>query len=138
MEQFEKLLEFAEKFNSAKVVFGGDFNMRDAELKRLENKRDFFHTNIVDTWDNSEDNRYTWDLSKFVSTARLITCSELNDNKKLPFTARCRFDRLYCNRNVTACDFKLSGKEKIKHCPITNATVNRFVSDHFAITATLQ
>ena len=65
MEQFEKLLELAEQFNDAKVVFGGDFNMRDAELKRLENKRDFFQANIVDTWDNSEDNRYTWDLSEF-------------------------------------------------------------------------
>ena len=71
MQRFDKILELAEQFNHAKVVFGGDFNMRDKELRRLLNRRlanrnDFFQKNIVDTWDNSEENRYTWDLGEFL------------------------------------------------------------------------
>ena len=71
MQQFDKILELAEQFNNSKVVFGGDFNMRDKELRRLLNRRlanrnDFFQRNIVDTWDNSEENRYTWDLGEFL------------------------------------------------------------------------
>ena len=71
MQQFDKILELAEQFNHSKVVFGGDFNMRDKEMRRLLNRRlanrnDFFQENIVDTWDNSEENRYTWDLGEFL------------------------------------------------------------------------
>ena len=71
MQRFDKILELAEQFKHAKVVFGGDFNMRDKELRRLLNRRlanrnDFFQRNIVDTWDNSEENRYTWDLGEFL------------------------------------------------------------------------
>ena len=68
MRHFGKILELAEQFNNAKVVFGGDFNMRDKELRKFTNNHDFFHTNIVDMWDNSEDNRYTWDLGKLLNT----------------------------------------------------------------------
>merc|ERR1711892_13777 len=125
MKQFSELVKLAEKYSEHKVVFGGDFNMRDKELNSFVSKSSFFQENIRDMWDGSNETKFTWDLL-------------LNDNKKLPFTARCRFDRLYCNKNVFTVDFKLAGMTKIQKCPLYDITVNRFVSDHFAITASIE
>ena len=54
----------SKKLNDSKVVFGGDFNMRDAELKRV-NDRMYFSKNIQDCWiadGRNPDSQFTWDL----------------------------------------------------------------------------
>ena len=67
MNQFNQIVEMSKKFNDSKVVFGGDFNMRDAELK-LVNDGNYFATNIRDCWVASGQNpnsKFTWDLGKY-------------------------------------------------------------------------
>ena len=49
MNQFNRIVEMSKEFNDSKVVFGGDFNMRDAELK-LVNDGNYFAANIRDCW----------------------------------------------------------------------------------------
>ena len=67
MNQFNQIVEMSKKFNDSKVVFGGDFNMRDAELK-LVNDGNYFAANIRDCWVASGQNpnsKFTWDLGKY-------------------------------------------------------------------------
>ena len=64
MNQFNQIVEMSKEFNDSKVVFGGDFNMRDAELKRV-NDRMYFSKNIQDCWiadGRNPDSQFTWDL----------------------------------------------------------------------------
>merc|ERR1711970_233821 len=110
----------------AKLVFGGDFNMRDNELK-LVNDGNYFASNIQDSWvatGQNPDSKFTWDLV-------------LNDNKVLPFKCRCRFDRLYLNKNIRITNFKLEGTRKLTKSIFTETAINRFVSDHFGISVIL-
>ena len=55
-----------------------------------------------------------------------------NGNKVLPFKARCRFGRLYVNGNVKSTNFKLDGPKKLR-----NGT-DKFISDHFGVSVTLE
>ena len=64
MKQFNQMIEMSKKFNDSKVVFGGDFNMRDAELKSVIDKK-YFSTNINDCWitdGRSPDSEFTREL----------------------------------------------------------------------------
>jgi len=66
MNQFNQNVQMGKKLNDSKVVFGGDFNMRDAELKRV-NDRKYFAENIQDCWiadGRDPDSQFTWDLGK--------------------------------------------------------------------------
>ena len=66
MNQFNQIAEMSKNFTDSKVVFGGDFNMRDAELK-LVNDGNYFATNIRDCWvasGQNPDSKFTWDLGK--------------------------------------------------------------------------
>ena len=63
MKQFAELVKLAEQYNEHKVVFGGDFNMRDKELNSF--KSSFFQENIRDMWDGSNETKFTWDLSEW-------------------------------------------------------------------------
>lgn len=63
MKQFAELVKLAEQYNEHKVVFGGDFNMRDKELNSFKNS--FFQENIRDMWDGSNETKFTWDLSEW-------------------------------------------------------------------------
>ena len=66
MNQFNEIAEISKNFNDSKVVFGGDFNMRDAELK-LVNDGNYFAANIRDCWvadGQNPDSKFTWDLGK--------------------------------------------------------------------------
>ncbi|KAI1711071.1 5'-tyrosyl-DNA phosphodiesterase [Ditylenchus destructor] len=91
------------------AVFGGDLNIRDHEVTGMP-------LNVKDAWiaagSNSE-TKFTWDLRK-------------NDNKKIGFGARCRFDRVYFSGPYTKVDFSLHGTQRIRrvHC---------FPSDHFGV-----
>ena len=67
MNQFNQIVAMSKKLNESKVVFGGDFNMRDAELKRV-NDRNYFAANIDDCWvtdGRNPDYQFTWDLGKY-------------------------------------------------------------------------
>ncbi|KAA0703516.1 Purine nucleoside phosphorylase [Triplophysa tibetana] len=63
------------------VIFGGDTNLRDWEVKKLGG----LPNGIFDVWEmlgEPEESRYTWDTS-------------INDNKEIPNSIRIRFDRLF-------------------------------------------
>ncbi|KAF5905716.1 tyrosyl-DNA phosphodiesterase 2-like isoform X1 [Clarias magur] len=67
--------------DSQTVIFGGDTNLRDWEMKKLGGLPD----GITDVWEvlgEPEDCKYTWDTVN-------------NNNKEIPFSARLRFDRVY-------------------------------------------
>jgi exonuclease III len=91
------------------VIFGGDLNIRDAELP-------FIHPQIKDAWiaaGSNKETRYTWDMMK-------------NKNKNLPNNVRCRFDRVYFNGPYKRIDFGLGGTQQIRK-------ILCYPSDHFAV-----
>ncbi|KAL7886970.1 hypothetical protein AOLI_G00046910 [Acnodon oligacanthus] len=101
------------------VIFGGDTNLRDWEVKKLGGLPD----GILDVWEmlgEPEDCRYTWDT---------VT----NNNKEIPFPARLRFDRVYLRTaregpQLRPDSMTLVGLEKLK--------CGRFTSDHWGILCT--
>ena len=85
MNQFNQIAEMSKKFTDSKVVFGGDFNIRDAELK-LVNDGNYFATNIRDCWVASGQNpesKFTWDLGK-CQDYRIVTISALSSTLGIP------------------------------------------------------
>ena len=118
------------------VFFGGDLNMRDAEVTAVGG----LPSKVCDVWEATGARKeclYTWDTSRNTN---------LSINAK--WKPRCRFDRLYyrgafkrqrnseilvANESLTLMPvyFELEGLEKLKSC-------NRFCSDHWAIQAYCQ
>uniref|UniRef100_A0A4W5N6R3 Tyrosyl-DNA phosphodiesterase 2 n=1 Tax=Hucho hucho TaxID=62062 RepID=A0A4W5N6R3_9TELE len=102
------------------VIFGGDTNLRDWEVKNQGGLPE----SICDVWESlgqPEDCRYTWDC---------VT----NDNKALPFPARLRFDRLFLRQagkgsKVSPDGMTLVGLERLDDC-------QRFTSDHWGLLCT--
>ncbi|XP_059172986.1 tyrosyl-DNA phosphodiesterase 2-like [Physella acuta] len=101
------------------IIFGGDLNLRDKEVKGLNTPLD-----IRDIWEitgKRQEAKFTWDLT-------------INDNKQLGgrFQPRCRFDRLYIKHGKTAAVkpvyFELVGIQRLASC-------HRFPSDHWGIMA---
>jgi len=142
MQQFNEILKYAKQYSNRKVVFGGDFNMRDTELKDIDDSA-YFKQNITDSWikAGNDTNKYTWDLGKSNKLFSGINIHlVINDNKilDLPFQPRCRFDRVYFNSNVNCHSFTLEGQEKIKKDEITGNNVDKFISDHFALAVDVQ
>ena len=67
MKQFGEMIKLAHANDQYKVVFGGDFNMRDAELNKFIRDfelKQFYNENIRDLWDGSNETKFTWDLRK--------------------------------------------------------------------------
>uniref|UniRef100_A0A8B9H1S7 Tyrosyl-DNA phosphodiesterase 2 n=1 Tax=Astyanax mexicanus TaxID=7994 RepID=A0A8B9H1S7_ASTMX len=101
------------------VIFGGDTNLRDWEVKKLGGLPD----GITDVWEmmgSPEDCMYTWDT---------VT----NNNKDIPFPARLRFDRVYMRTAREGAQLRpqsmtLVGLKKLK--------CGRFISDHWGILCT--
>ncbi|XP_072536188.1 tyrosyl-DNA phosphodiesterase 2 isoform X2 [Salminus brasiliensis] len=101
------------------VIFGGDTNLRDWEVKKVGGLPD----SITDVWEMlgaPEDCMYTWDT---------VT----NNNKDLPFPARLRFDRVYMRTAREGAQLRpdsmtLVGLNKLK--------CGRFISDHWGILCT--
>uniref|UniRef100_A0A9J7XR72 Tyrosyl-DNA phosphodiesterase 2 n=1 Tax=Cyprinus carpio carpio TaxID=630221 RepID=A0A9J7XR72_CYPCA len=101
------------------VIFGGDTNLRDWEVKKLGGLPD----GISDVWEmlgKPEESRYTWDTS-------------INDNKEIPNSIRLRFDRLFLRAAAEGAKLRpdsmtLIGLEKLK--------CDYFISDHWGILCT--
>ncbi|KAL4617095.1 hypothetical protein GN956_G21837 [Arapaima gigas] len=101
------------------VIFGGDTNLRDWEVKKLGG----VPGGISDVWEDlgkPEDCRYTWD-------------TELNDNKEIPHDIRLRFDRVFLRAakdgaQVVPESMTLVGLERLK--------CGYFTSDHWGIFCT--
>ncbi|XP_052433497.1 tyrosyl-DNA phosphodiesterase 2 isoform X1 [Carassius gibelio] len=101
------------------VLFGGDTNLRDWEVKKLGGLPD----GISDVWEMlgaPEESRYTWDTS-------------INDNKEIPDSIRLRFDRLFLRAAAEGAKLQpesmtLIGLEKLK--------CDYFISDHWGILCT--
>lgn len=101
------------------VIFGGDTNLRDWEVKKLGGLPD----GISDVWEmlgEPEESRYTWDMS-------------INDNKEIPNPVRLRFDRLFLKGAAKGAQLQpesmtLIGLEKLK--------CDYFISDHWGILCT--
>ncbi|KAI4873977.1 hypothetical protein NFI96_032061, partial [Prochilodus magdalenae] len=108
-----------EAADSQTVIFGGDTNLRDWEVKKLGGVPD----GILDVWEMlgaPEDSKYTWDT---------VT----NNNKEIPFPARLRFDRVYLRTAREGAQLRpdsmtLVGLDKLK--------CGRFTSDHWGILCT--
>uniref|UniRef100_A0A3Q2WBB8 Tyrosyl-DNA phosphodiesterase 2 n=1 Tax=Haplochromis burtoni TaxID=8153 RepID=A0A3Q2WBB8_HAPBU len=102
------------------VVFGGDTNLRDAEVTKVG-----LPATVCDVWERlgkQEHCRYTWDTSA-------------NNNKTFPFVARCRFDRIYLRPAIRGGiprlvpdHMALVGLEKLD--------CGRYTSDHWGIYCT--
>ena len=100
------------------VIFGGDLNLRDPEVKSVGG----IPASARDVWEQlgkREELRWTWDLQR-------------NTNKEMPgkWKPRCRFDRIYIRpsdtENLVADQFGLIGLERV-------AGTQSFPSDHWGI-----
>ncbi|XP_026769283.3 tyrosyl-DNA phosphodiesterase 2 [Pangasianodon hypophthalmus] len=105
--------------DSQTVIFGGDTNMRDWEVKKLGGLPD----GITDVWEmlgEPEDCKYTWDTVN-------------NNNKGLPFPARLRFDRVYMRAAREGAQLR---PDTMKLVGLKRLTCGRFTSDHWGILCT--
>ncbi|XP_062596386.1 tyrosyl-DNA phosphodiesterase 2-like [Saccostrea cucullata] len=99
------------------VIFGGDLNMRDKELKEVGG----IPSGVCDVWEATGSRKeclYTWDMMR-------------NTNLVFDkFKPRCRFDRLYLRHSnpttIKPVYFELIGLEKVKSC-------GKFPSDHWGL-----
>ncbi|XP_030639000.1 tyrosyl-DNA phosphodiesterase 2 [Chanos chanos] len=101
------------------VIFGGDTNLRDKEVKKLGGVPD----GIFDVWETlgePEDCKYTWDTVN-------------NDNKDVDFDARLRFDRVYMR---SAKDGTRVTPEKMTLEGMKRLMCGLFISDHWGILCT--
>ncbi|XP_053705019.1 tyrosyl-DNA phosphodiesterase 2 [Synchiropus splendidus] len=99
------------------VVFGGDTNLRDAEVAKVG-----LPANVLDVWEKlgkPEHCRYTWD-------------TKINSNKNARYVSRCRFDRVY---------LRPATEESVPHLGPSHMTVlgvepldcRRYISDHWGL-----
>lgn len=101
------------------VLFGGDLNLRDQEIKDIQGLPD----EVFDLWQvtgSRKEAEFTWDMSR-----------NSNLEWKGKFKPRCRFDRIYirhCRPKsvVVPKYFELVGLEKVPSCGL-------FPSDHWGI-----
>ncbi|KAK0144973.1 Tyrosyl-DNA phosphodiesterase 2 [Merluccius polli] len=99
------------------VLFGGDTNLRDTEVAKVG-----LPSGVLDVWEKlgrQEHCRYTWD-------------TKANSNKKLPYTSRLRFDRVYLRPasregvpRLKPDHMALLGLEKLD--------CGRYTSDHWGV-----
>ncbi|XP_048010105.1 tyrosyl-DNA phosphodiesterase 2 [Megalobrama amblycephala] len=101
------------------VIFGGDTNLRDWEVKKLGGLPD----GISDVWEmlgKPEESRYTWDTS-------------INDNNEIPNSIRLRFDRIFIR---TAADGAKLRPESMTLIGLEKLKCDYFISDHWGILCT--
>ncbi|KAK3551997.1 hypothetical protein QTP70_031619 [Hemibagrus guttatus] len=105
--------------DSQTVIFGGDTNIRDWEVKKLGGLPD----GITDVWEmlgEPEDCQYTWDTVN-------------NNNNDLPFSARLRFDRVYMRAAREGAQLQPNTMTLVG---LKRLTCGRFTSDHWGILCT--
>lgn len=115
-DQLSTVFDMMSKSSKKNMIFGGDLNLRDAEVKSVG-----IPPNTVDVWEacgSVEKEKFTWDVSQ-------------NDNLHWtsPNKPKCRFDRFYLlsrEGEVKAKSFSLVGKERLPGC-------KRFPSDHWGV-----
>lgn len=112
--QLKFVFDQMQQASSDFVVFGGDLNVRDAEIKVVG-----LPPNVLDAWEaagSPRDRHYSWDRSQ-------------NDNIGGRFLPRVkyRFDRVYFSRELKLESFQFVGKDRLPSC-------GRFPSDHFGLT----
>jgi len=121
-EQLKIALERLASASTNKIgLFGGDCNLRDAEVNPVTKGLTAAGLGkFPDAWESAgkpDDAKFTWDLRR-------------NNNAQMPgasFVPRCRFDRMYFRGTTNPCkNFKLVGTKKVEG-------VGRFPSDHFGI-----
>ncbi|XP_052086189.1 tyrosyl-DNA phosphodiesterase 2-like [Mytilus californianus] len=103
------------------VLFGGDFNVRDREIREIKG----LPKGVLDIWietGRNKETQFTWDTS-------------INTNLKWvehqDFKPKIRFDRIYMRHPktepvITPVSFQLIGKGKIPTCGL-------FPSDHWGL-----
>jgi tyrosyl-DNA phosphodiesterase 2 len=97
-------------------IFGGDLNVREAEVKSVK-----VPESVVDVWEACGSDRamqYTWDVKN-------------NDNLAWPYPNRpqARYDRVYCTSSgakLRPTRFELVGQDRLHQC-------GRFPSDHWGL-----
>uniref|UniRef100_I3J2Z8 Tyrosyl-DNA phosphodiesterase 2 n=1 Tax=Oreochromis niloticus TaxID=8128 RepID=I3J2Z8_ORENI len=102
------------------VVFGGDTNLRDAEVTKVG-----LPATVCDVWERlgkQEHCRYTWDTTT-------------NTNKTLPFVARCRFDRIYLRPAIKRGVPRLA-PDHMALVGLEKLDCGRYTSDHWGIYCT--
>ncbi|XP_039876574.1 tyrosyl-DNA phosphodiesterase 2-like [Simochromis diagramma] len=102
------------------VVFGGDTNLRDAEVTKVG-----LPATVCDVWERlgkQEHCRYTWDTSA-------------NNNKTFPFVARCRFDRIYLRPAIRRGIPRLA-PDHMALVGLEKLDCGRYTSDHWGIYCT--
>uniref|UniRef100_A0A3P9B6A5 Tyrosyl-DNA phosphodiesterase 2 n=1 Tax=Maylandia zebra TaxID=106582 RepID=A0A3P9B6A5_9CICH len=102
------------------VVFGGDTNLRDAEVTKVG-----LPATVCDVWERlgkQEHCRYTWDTSA-------------NNNKTFPFVARCRFDRIYLRPAIKRGIPRLA-PDHMALVGLEKLDCGRYTSDHWGIYCT--
>ncbi|XP_051872292.1 tyrosyl-DNA phosphodiesterase 2-like isoform X1 [Pristis pectinata] len=99
----------------ATVIFGGDTNLRDKEVKSFGG----LPANISDVWEflnKPEHCRYTWDTTT-------------NNNLKASYACRLRFDRVFFRASkegqIVPKEMSLMGQDKLE--------CGRFCSDHWGL-----
>ena len=69
MEQFSTVLHQLQQSKQNHVIFGGDLNLRDSDLKLLSPEmQKCFNENFKDAWiqtGSKPESKFTWDLGKF-------------------------------------------------------------------------
>ncbi|VDM53675.1 unnamed protein product [Angiostrongylus costaricensis] len=104
----EKICDIISSHPNCLLFFGGDLNIRDAEVSNIPR-------GLADAWvaaGGSKETEFTWDTRK-------------NDNKRA-FGARSRFDRIFWYGPLHRVKFSLAGQQRIRSCLC-------FPSDHWAI-----
>ncbi|CAG2247809.1 TDP2 [Mytilus edulis] len=103
------------------VLFGGDFNIKDREIREMKG----LPKGVLDLWietGRNKETQFTWDTS-------INTNLKLAENQD--FKPKIRFDRIYMRHPktelvISPVSFQLIGQEKIPTCDC-------FPSDHWGI-----
>ncbi|XP_065326939.1 tyrosyl-DNA phosphodiesterase 2-like [Pelmatolapia mariae] len=102
------------------VVFGGDTNLRDAEVPKVG-----LPATVCDVWERlgkQEHCRYTWDTT-------------VNTNQNISTTARFRFDRIYL-RPAIKCGVPRLAPDHMALVGLEKLDCGRYTSDHWGIYCT--
>ncbi|XP_049607066.1 tyrosyl-DNA phosphodiesterase 2 isoform X1 [Syngnathus scovelli] len=124
-ERMKQLREVTRQMQEApddvSVLFAGDTNLRDAEVVKVG-----LPTDVCDVWERlgrQEHCRYTWD-------------THANSNKNLPYTSRCRFDRVLLRPAAHPRAIRLD-PDRMVLVGLEKLSCGRFTSDHWGIYCSL-